>query len=337
MVIMAKVSKVHQKSNSRCRKVASDSLSSHLSKVLKNVHQKKKGSKVLKKKEWENATCSVCMEYPHNSVLLLCSSYNNGCRPYMCATSDRYSNCLEQYKKAYTKVTSVQMSEPSHESIDHLFFSPGLGCPNEKREVPELLCPLCRGQVKGWTVVEPARKYFNTKRRTCAQDNCSFVGTYKELRKHARVEHPLARPREVDPSLAEKWKRLEHERERDDVISTIRSSMPGAIVIGDYVIETNNRFFPGGYNMGDYLGDAIVRFESFGGGRNGHVNSDELFGGGYHLWDEEDDVEMDRDGLVPASVRFDDNYTSRFTRYRSRFLSRRMRRRRRRGATNGGR
>ncbi|KAJ8618910.1 hypothetical protein MRB53_015096 [Persea americana] len=122
------------------------------------------------------------MEFPHNAVLLLCSSHDKGCRPYI-------------------------------------------------------------GQVKGWTVVEAARKYLNAKMRTCMQDGCSFVGTYKELRKHVRAEHPFAQPREVDPILEQKWRRLEHERERDDVISTVMSSIPGAMVLGDYVIEGGRHGF----------------------------------------------------------------------------------------------
>lgn len=77
--------------------------------------------------------------------------------------------------------------------------------------------------------------HLNTKKRTCMQDNCSFVGTYKELRKHVKTEHPWARPREVDPSLAEKWKKLENDRELNDVMSTISSTMPGSIIMGDYV------------------------------------------------------------------------------------------------------
>ncbi|KAK4845739.1 hypothetical protein QYF36_008573 [Acer negundo] len=114
------------------------------------------------------------------------------------------------------------------------------GLPVEKCDAMELACPLCRGQVKGWTVVEPAREYLNAKQRSCMQDDCSFVGTYKELRKHMKVDHPTARPREVDPSVEQKWRRLEREREHDDVISTIRSTMPGAMVLGDYVIEGNH-------------------------------------------------------------------------------------------------
>ncbi|KAJ7965623.1 Protein of unknown function (DUF1644) [Quillaja saponaria] len=180
------------------------------------------------------------MEVPHNAVLLLCSSYNKGCRPYMCATSHRYSNCLEQYKNAYTKASSVRSSQSA---LDSSVGSLSAGEPCDNVEVPELLCPLCRGQVKGWTVVDPARKYLNAKRRNCMQDDCSFVGTYKELRKHVKAKHPSARPRAVDPTLEEKWKKLECERERNDVISTIMSSTPGAVLMGDFVFEPGHGAF----------------------------------------------------------------------------------------------
>ncbi|KAF5444113.1 hypothetical protein F2P56_036617 [Juglans regia] len=203
----------------------------------------KKCSKALDKKDWEDVTCSVCMECPHNAVLLLCSSHDKGCRPYMCGTSFRYSNCLDQYKKAYCKTISSNDGQHMHGSINNPIVVPDSSLPIERCEATELACPLCRGQVKGWTVVELAREFLNEKKRSCMQDNCSFVGNYKELRKHVRVEHPSARPREVDPILEQKWRRLERERERDDVISTIRSTMPGAMVFGDYVIESNRHGF----------------------------------------------------------------------------------------------
>ncbi|KAJ8625529.1 hypothetical protein MRB53_034059 [Persea americana] len=192
--------------------------------------------------DWEDATCSVCMEFPHNAVLLLCSSHDKGCRPYMCGTSYRYSNCLNQFKKASTKVLSPRHGQALGQdawrgSVENPSYDTGSAWPSGKQEVTELACPLCRGQVKGWTVVEAAREYLNAKKRSCMQDQCSFVGTYKELRKHVRVEHPSARPREVDPALEQKWRNLEWERERDDVLSTIMSSTPGAMVLGDYVIE----------------------------------------------------------------------------------------------------
>lgn len=218
---MAKGNKLQIKTRSQTRRISPFSLSSFV------IHKKKGSEKSSEKKYWEEASCSVCMEVPHNGVLLLCSSHDKGCRPFMCATSCRHSNCLEQYKKAYMKVNSTQNGAGGSRGS---FSDSNLN----------LLCPLCRGQVKGWTVVEPARKYFNAKKRTCMEDNCSFRGSYKALKKHVKTKHPCARPRKVDPVLAEKWKKLENDRELDDVFSTIRSTMPGAIIMGDYVIERPN-------------------------------------------------------------------------------------------------
>ncbi|KAG2318824.1 hypothetical protein Bca4012_054973 [Brassica carinata] len=178
--------------------------------------------KVMEKNDWADAVCSVCMECPHNAVLLLCSSHDKGCRPYMCGTSFRYSNCLDQYKKASAKLM------PSHQQQ----------VVNSKCELAEnLKCPLCRGQVKGWTIVKPARDDLNLKKRSCMQENCSFAGSFKELRRHMKKDHPCAQPREVDPDVEQEWRRFEVEQDRNDVISTIRSTMPGATVFGDYVIE----------------------------------------------------------------------------------------------------
>ncbi|XP_014502463.1 uncharacterized protein LOC106762872 [Vigna radiata var. radiata] len=247
---MAEVSKLRNKSQGR---KSSPSLLSCSRKNLKDLTVKS-SSKASEKKNWKDATCSVCMEVPHNAILLLCSSYDKGCRPYMCATSHRYSNCFEQYKKAYTKATSVQslQLEANNSNLDL-----NTGESKDNTEVPELLCPLCRRQVKGWTVVEAARKSLNAKKRSCMQDDCSFVGNYKELRKHVKSKHPFARPREVDPIRKEKWKRFECERERNDVISTILSSTPGAMVLGDYVLEPNDHaFYSDEYHSdGEYLED----------------------------------------------------------------------------------
>lgn len=182
--------------------------------------------KALKRKPWKGVTCPVCLEVPHNSVVLLCSSYHKGCRPCMCATGNRFSNCLEQYKKAYAK--------------------------DEKSDKPpELMCPLCRGQVKGWTVVEKERKQLNSKKRSCMKDNCSFYGSYRQLKKHVKAVHPRSNPRAIDPVLEEKWKKLEGERERSDVISTVMSSTPGAVVFGDYVLEPYNNAYDDQYGDED--------------------------------------------------------------------------------------
>ncbi|KAH6796356.1 hypothetical protein C2S51_037342 [Perilla frutescens var. frutescens] len=227
---MAKSKKLERKSDSQHHLLSLRKLSSRCTKMCGDFHNEKKASG---KKEWEDAECSVCLEFPHNAVLLLCSSFDKGCRPYMCSTSQRYSNCLDQF----TKVTTNRSSKSWQLSADS--------------QVSGISCPLCRGQVKGWTVVEAARRYLNEKKRACVQEGCSFVGHYKELRKHVKTEHPLARPRDVDPLHAEKWKKLENERDLSDVLSTIRSTMPGVIVVGDYVIERNRHRVSRDYDVDD--------------------------------------------------------------------------------------
>ncbi|XP_021898643.1 uncharacterized protein LOC110815257 [Carica papaya] len=265
---MAKVNMARCKSTSRHHKVTPYLLPSCSQKAAKKGDSKKKCGKAVEKKGWEGVTCSVCLEVPHNAVLLLCSSYHKGCRPFMCATSCRFSNCLEQYKKAYTKVTSIERVQQWNNLTDNSNVS-SIGSPgNEEMEVPELLCPLCRGQVKGWTVVEAARRYLNLKKRACMQEKCSFIGSYKELRKHVKAKHPLARPRAVDPALEEKWKKLECERERSDVISTIMSSTPGAVVLGDYVIEPFHGIYEEEYDSEDSFNEDYIHMESFDRGQS---------------------------------------------------------------------
>ncbi|KAA8543466.1 hypothetical protein F0562_021039 [Nyssa sinensis] len=112
-----------------------------------------------------------------------------------------------------------------------------------------LRCPLCRGTVLGWQVVEEARKYLNLKPRSCSRESCSFFGNYRELRQHARRVHPTARPADIDPSRLRAWRRIEHQREYGDLVTAIRSAMPGAIVLGDYVIENGDRL-PGDRERG---------------------------------------------------------------------------------------
>ncbi|CAH8356206.1 unnamed protein product [Eruca vesicaria subsp. sativa] len=73
------------------------------------------------------------------------------------------------------------------------------------------------------------------------QETCSFVRKFKKLKKHMKEKHPHACPRAIDPALETKWKRLERERDKRDVISTIMSSTPGAVVLGDCVIEPRHR------------------------------------------------------------------------------------------------
>ncbi|KAK7359237.1 hypothetical protein VNO77_01189 [Canavalia gladiata] len=180
-------------------------------------------------KEWEEARCPICMEPPHNGVLLKCSSLEMGCRPYMCNTSYRHSNCLDQFCKSFA----------SHLSSAILEEIPVSGTVSRSREVqpepghpsrcgsqlqPKLICPLCRGEIYGYMVLEPGRRYMNSKPRSCSSETCEFQGTYPELRKHARSEHPSVRPSEVDPSRQCDWLRMEQERGLEDLFSSLRGS-----------------------------------------------------------------------------------------------------------------
>lgn len=148
-------------------------------------------------KEWEEVRCPICMEHPHNAILLLCSSHKKGCRPFICDTSYRHSNCFDQFRK-------------SSSSAD--FFSLTL------EEQSGLVCPLCRGTVTGWNVVHPAREFLNCKTRSCALETCSFNGNYSELRKHARLEHPSKRPSEASPDRQSNWMKLQQQRDIEDAL-----------------------------------------------------------------------------------------------------------------------
>lgn len=255
-------------------------------------------------KELDEVSCAICMDHPHNAVLLLCSSHEKGCRSYICDTSYRHSNCLDRFKKLrdnssenpilhHASPTNLQNSSTSDMNLAlRTEFIEGNGSQNmnetnslaggsevniqepsghldsqgegiieigdfdsfqrraEAEEVDaentsesksSLKCPLCRGNVLGWKVVEEARRYLDLKKRTCSRESCSYSGSYQELRRHARRVHPTTRPSDIDPSRERAWRRLEHQREYGDIVSAIRSAMPGALVVGDYVIENGDR------------------------------------------------------------------------------------------------
>ncbi|KAJ1271230.1 hypothetical protein BS78_06G113000 [Paspalum vaginatum] len=177
-------------------------------------------------KDWKNATCSICLERPHDAVLLLCSSHSKGCRPYMCGTNYKLSNCLELFKNAYTREKSACKISTA--------VAPQA---NQNPNAMLLACPICRGEVKGWTVVEPARRFLNRTRRTCMHEDCSFVGTYKRLKKHVKSRHRSSKPHEVDPARLAEWKEFENEKERQDAISIVSALNPGSVIMGDYVVE----------------------------------------------------------------------------------------------------
>ncbi|ESQ32896.1 hypothetical protein EUTSA_v10004489mg [Eutrema salsugineum] len=207
-------------------------------------------------KEWEEARCPVCMEHPHNGILLICSSYENGCRPYMCDTSHRHSNCFDQFRKASKQTppqeetnvptetqgvasdsTAVNLREEALPEFtvvnvregERVAEVEGIVATEDDQEKtkPKLTCPLCRGHIKEWVVVEAARCFMNSKHRSCSSETCDFSGTYSDLRKHARLQHPGVRPSQADPERQRGWRRLERQRDLGDLLSTLQSSFGG--------------------------------------------------------------------------------------------------------------
>nr|XP_043611135.1 uncharacterized protein LOC122582768 [Erigeron canadensis]XP_043611136.1 uncharacterized protein LOC122582768 [Erigeron canadensis]XP_043611137.1 uncharacterized protein LOC122582768 [Erigeron canadensis] len=236
-------------------------------------------------KEWDEISCPICMDHPHNAVLILCSSHEKGCRSFICDTSYRHSNCLDRFKKLVSGSNDATIDSPrlipvndnsveangAHESIaldaiEHVELPRGPRVfennddndnnnNNASRSSSKynLKCPLCRGSVTGWKVVEEARQYLNLKFRSCSRESCSFSGNYRELRQHARRVHPTTRPTDVDPTRERAWRILEHEREHGDIVSAIRSAMPGAVVFGDYAVENEDDRPGEGGNNGHLL------------------------------------------------------------------------------------
>lgn len=176
---------------------------------------------------WEDVICPICLDFPHNSVLLQCSSYEKGCRAFVCDTNHLHSNCLDRFKSAY----GVSTPSTSDEG-DVVNTEPGVSEDNCKPS-----CPLCRGEVTGWVVVDKARVHLDEKKRCCDEERCTYTGTFSELQKHAQKEHPHARPSKIDPARQLDWENFQQSSEIIDVLSTIHSEVPRGVVLGDYVIE----------------------------------------------------------------------------------------------------
>ncbi|RDY09158.1 hypothetical protein CR513_06510, partial [Mucuna pruriens] len=176
---------------------------------------------------WDDVVCPICLDFPHNSVLLQCSSYDKGCRAFVCDTNHLHSNCLDRFKNACGMPSSPVSNAASAENSD----------PKESNGQCDLTCPLCRGEVSGWIIVDKARTHLDEKRRCCDEVQCTFKGSYLELQKHAQLEHPHARPSKIDPARQLDWENFQQSSEIIDVLSTIHSEIPRGVVLGDYVIE----------------------------------------------------------------------------------------------------
>ncbi|CAH8388880.1 unnamed protein product [Eruca vesicaria subsp. sativa] len=137
--------------------------------------------------EWEDVRCVICMEPPHNAVLLQCSSFSKGCRAYMCDTSSRHSNCFKQYRR------------------------------NKKNTSKTLNCPYCRGEVYGTVKSTSARRFMNARPRCCSMDKCRFSGTYSQLKTHLKAEHPGFISPVMGPWEQHMWEQMRRDREDEYV------------------------------------------------------------------------------------------------------------------------
>lgn len=175
---------------------------------------------------WEDVTCPICLDFPHNGVLLQCSSYSNGCRPFMCDTDHTHSNCLTRFKSASGVPQATECLIPSEACTE---------IPSTCESRPA--CPLCRGEVTGWVIIKEARTYLNMKKRCCQEKQCYYVGNFVELQRHVLSKHPHARPSEIDPAHQLDWENFQQSSDIIDVLSTIHAEVPRGVVLGDYVIE----------------------------------------------------------------------------------------------------
>ncbi|KAE9609193.1 putative transcription factor C2H2 family [Lupinus albus] len=221
---------------------------------------------------WEDVVCPICLDFPHNSVLLQCSSYGKGCRPFVCDTNQLHSNCLDRFKTACGMSSSCDAISPMSDATSPVSDATSVEVSDSQGK---LSCPLCRGDVSGWIVVDKARVHFDDKKRCCDEHQCKFTGSYLELQKHAHLEHPHAHPSKIDPARKLDWENFQQSSEVIDVLSTIQSEIPRGVVLGDYVIEygdgdTGDEFedFPG--DEGNWWTSCILyqAFSNFRSSRN---------------------------------------------------------------------
>ncbi|WOK95019.1 hypothetical protein Cni_G03724 [Canna indica] len=197
----------------------------------------------------EDIICPICLDIPHNAVLLQCSSYKRGCRTFICDTDDSHSNCLDRYRHSHglfasmkMRSTTTQTSSNSSQSFQVIPLSSD----------SNLTCPMCRGNVTRFILDDKVRSYLNMKKRCCDEQQCAYVGNYMELHQHAKQEHPDSRPSEVDPQRQQDWDNFQQFSEITDVLSTIHSEVPHGVVFGDYVIDYGDE---SGDEFEDFPGD----------------------------------------------------------------------------------
>lgn len=210
---------------------------------LRSTRSKKEKAPEESPTEWEEVRCVICMEPPHNAVLLHCSSSSKGCRPYMCDTSCRHSNCFKQYRK------------------------------NSKNRLnPKTLkCPLCRGEVYETMKVSGARRFMNAKPRSCTIEDCDFSGTYSQLNSHLKAEHRGFIPPRVDPGRQTRWEQMQRDSEYDEILSALgippRTGIEHQIPFTPPVIQIRIRNLTGpsqvtsGLGVANFSGGLLPRLE----------------------------------------------------------------------------
>ncbi|XP_021994144.1 uncharacterized protein LOC110890804 isoform X1 [Helianthus annuus] len=93
---------------------------------------------------------------------------------------------------------------------------------------------LLRGEINGWAVVDPARKFMDSKTRNCTVGTCDFVGNYYQLTEHASCVHPGVRPTDVDLERELEWRRLEEDMVQQDLLSMqLESDDAAEVIVGD--------------------------------------------------------------------------------------------------------
>lgn len=201
----------------------------------------------------EDVACPICLDSPHNAVLLRCASYEKGCRPFICDTDQTRSNCLERFRGAHGLPLPVPVPVPvpanaraSSRTVAPLNSIHTITISSSNANNNRPACPLCRGDVMGWFVIGEARSHLNQKRRCCEESRCSYVGSFHELQRHTQQKHPDSRPSAIDPARRADWENLQRSSDVVDVLSTIHAQVPNGVVLGDYVIE---------YGDGDEAGD----------------------------------------------------------------------------------
>ncbi|CAL5444065.1 unnamed protein product [Camellia sinensis] len=156
-------------------------------------------------KEWEEVRCPICMEHPHNAVLLLCSSHERDVA-LTCATPA-------------SATRTVSTSSANHQPLPHhqqillnkfLFTLPPI--------TEELRNNNKTSSQEGFMGDNSNQSFRAHSVGAKLTGTCDFSGTYSELRKHARLEHPFVRPSEADSRRQSDWMSLEHERDVQDII-----------------------------------------------------------------------------------------------------------------------